>query len=110
MKKDSLGTSLAVQWLRLLMLAARGMCLIPDQELRYHMPCGIAKIFLIKKKFFFFKEKGQFPSICKFPTWLGVWLGKGERTGFLLGMLSSLDLRCFQLVTGLMADGMNFRL
>ena len=45
MKKDSLGTSLAVQWLRLLMLDARGFCLIPDQELRYHMPCGVAKSF-----------------------------------------------------------------
>ena len=76
MKKDSLGTSLAVQWLRLLMLAARGMCLIPDQELRYHMPCGIAKIFLIKKNFFFLKRRDNFPLFVNSQPGLGYGWGK----------------------------------
>ena len=38
-----LGTSLAVQWLRLHLSVQGGVGLIPGQQLRFHMPCGVAK-------------------------------------------------------------------
>ena len=40
---EGLGNSLAIQWLGLFASTAGGTNLIPDQELRSHMPRGMAK-------------------------------------------------------------------
>ena len=69
------GTSVVVQWLRFLISTAGGEGLIPDPELRFHMPLSTPTTSREKKKdcgslcyYFYYVAKlflYQYPQICR---------------------------------------------
>ena len=59
-QKPETGTSLVVQWLRVLYSNAGNVCSIPGQGLRSHMLCGAAKIILNEENALFIYFKNLF--------------------------------------------------